>query len=272
MAEAFERVVPRYNRIDYRMNFGTRQHAISAFTLVEVVLAIAISIGLMLVALFFYSQCANLRTQLLDESDKIGTVRLLLQKITTELRSAQSQDQFGFTGASNSIEFVKSGVLPLSSWNLGSNAPVQYPSGLSQVHYELISGLDGTNLVSLGIARRESPLNVLLSTNFPMQSLEADNATNLISGNETNGLIRTNVAGLLTDKIHTMQFRYWDGTTWTNTWDDIDPPAGVEIILAMDLLDPADTNAEIYRRVVVIPGGTKAKRETDEDLLFATKL
>jgi hypothetical protein len=69
-----------------------------------------------------------------------------------------------------------------------------------------------------------------------------------------------------------MQFRYWDGTMWTNTWDDIDPPAGVEIVLAMDVLDPVDTNAEIYRRVVVIPSGMKTKKEMDEDFLFAAKL
>jgi hypothetical protein len=254
------------------MNLRMRQHATSAFTLVEVVLAVAISVGLMFVALFFYSQCANLRTQLIDESEKIGTMRLLLQKIATELRSAQSQDQFGFTGASNSIEFVKSGVLPLTSWNVGSNAPVQFPSGLSQVRYELVGGMDGTNLVSLGISHRELPLNVLLSTNLAMQSLDTASATNFISGNETNGVASTNVAGLLTDKIHTMQFRYWDGTMWTNTWDDIDPPAGVEIVLAMDVLDPADTNAEVYRRVVVIPGGVKTKKQMDEDFLFAAKL
>lgn len=254
------------------MNLTIRQRATAAFTLVEVVLAIAISVGLMFVALFFYSQCANLRTQLIDESERIGTLRLLLQKMTADLRSAQAQDQFGFTGASNSIEFVKSGVLPLSSWNVGSNATVQFPSGLSQVGYQLVSGADGTNLLSLGIAHREIPLNVLLNTNLATQPQPVASATNYFAGTGTNGVVSTNVAGLLTDKIHTMQFRYWDGVTWTNTWNGMVPPAGVEIILAMDALDPADTNAEFYRRVVVIPGGANTKTQTDKESALTAKL
>ena len=254
------------------MNLTIRERTSLAFTLVEVVLAIGISVGLMFVALFFYSQCANLRTQLIDESERIGTLRLLLQKMTADLRSAQAQDQFGFTGASNSIEFVKSGALPLSSWNVGSNAIVQFPSGLSQVSYQLVSGADGTNLVSLGIAHRETPLNVLLKTSPAAQTEGVASATNYITSSGTNGAMSTNVAGLLTDKIHTMQFRYWDGATWTNTWDGMVPPARVEIILATDALDPADTNAEIYRRVVVIPGGAKTKTQTDEDGTLTAKL
>ena len=254
------------------MNLTMRQPATLAFTLVEVVLAIAISVGLMFVALFFYSQCANLRTQLIDESERIGTMRLLLQKITADLRSAQAQNQFGFTGASNSIEFVKAGVLPLSSWNVGSNATVQFPSGLSRVNYQLVSGGDGTNLVSLGVAHRESPLNVLLNPSPAMQTQAIASATNYFTGSGTNGGESTNVAGLLTDKIHTMQFRYWDGATWTNAWDDIIPPAGVEIILAMDVVDPADTNSEIYRRVVIVPAGAKTKKQMDDADMLAGNL
>jgi type II secretory pathway pseudopilin PulG len=254
------------------MNRTIPQRATVAFTLVEVVLAIAISVGLMFVALFFYSQCANLRTQLIDESERIGTLRLLLQKMTADLRSAQAQDQFGFTGASNSIEFVKLGVLPLSSWNVGSNAIVNFPSGLSQVSYQLMSGADGTNLVSLGIAHRETPLNVLLNTSPAAQTQPVAGATHYSAGTGTNGAVSTNVAGLLTDKIHTMQFRYWDGAAWTNTWDGMVPPAGVEIILAMDALDPADTNAEFYRRVVVIPCGAKTKTQTAEESTLTAKL
>jgi len=75
----------------------------AAFTLVEVVLAIAISVGIMFVALCFYSQCSNLRTQLIDEAERIGTIRLFLQKITSDLRSARAHDRFGFTGGSKTV-------------------------------------------------------------------------------------------------------------------------------------------------------------------------
>ena len=233
----------------------------AAFTLIEVVLAIAISVGIMFVALYFYSQCSNLRTQLIDEAERIGTMRLFLQKITSDLRSARAHDQFGFTGASNSIEFVKSEVLPLSSWSVISNE-VQYPSGLAQVSYQLVGAAEGTNVVSLGIARREQPLNPLFGSGIGAQA--QDVMTNYVNRSVQAESNTTNVVGLLTDKIHTLQFRYWNGTGWTNAWDGIVPPSGVEITLGTDAPDPTGTNAEVYRRVVFLPGGAKPAKKTSE--------
>jgi type II secretory pathway pseudopilin PulG len=69
-----------------------------AFTLVEVILAISIAIGILVVALFFHSQASHLRAQLLDESDRIAAIRLVMERLTAELRSAFEQPQYGFTG------------------------------------------------------------------------------------------------------------------------------------------------------------------------------
>ena len=52
-----------------------------AFTLIEVVLAISIAIGIMLVLLFFYNQAATLRVQLVQQAERLSTIRLLMDRI-----------------------------------------------------------------------------------------------------------------------------------------------------------------------------------------------
>jgi type II secretory pathway component PulJ len=260
------------------MKLRAKHQITAAFTLVEVVLAIAISVGIMFVALYFYSQCSNLRTQLIDESEKIGTMRLLLQKMASDLRSAQAHPQFSFNGASNSIEFIKSGALPLSSWSVVSNAAIQYPSSLARVNYQLVTALNGTNLMSLGVSRHEQPLNRLSNPGDGVQigqtevaTNDLNSLTNDLSSVATNEFGSTNVIGLLTDKIHTLQFRYWDGAVWTNVWGGTTPPSGVEITLAADAIDPYDSNAEMFRRVVFLPSGAKPSPQSAESSTLTAK-
>ena len=49
--------------------------SIIAFTLLEVILAVSISIGMMAVALYFYQQSATLRRDALNEIERISVVR-----------------------------------------------------------------------------------------------------------------------------------------------------------------------------------------------------
>src|SRR5690242_975787 len=80
-----------------------------AFTLVEVVLAIVIALGILVVLLFFYQQATNLRTQAIEQTERISAVRLLMDRITSELRTAVAGSMVGSTlvGTSNSIQFVR---------------------------------------------------------------------------------------------------------------------------------------------------------------------
>src|SRR5439155_8813829 len=66
------------------------------FTLVEVILAIGIAIGILMVALYLHSQATNLRAQLLRESERIAAMRLVMERLTSELRNAFAQPEYGF--------------------------------------------------------------------------------------------------------------------------------------------------------------------------------
>ena len=95
----FPRKVP--TRRDLRRGGGP-----FGFTLIEVILALSIAIGILVVALYFYSQTANLRGQLLDESDRLADLRLVMDRLTGELRSALEIPRQRFSGEGTSLSFV----------------------------------------------------------------------------------------------------------------------------------------------------------------------
>ena len=80
-----------------------------AFTLVEVILAIAIATGLLVIALTFYQQATELRGQILVESERISVIRLVSDRLTADLRQAHpvAGDAESFVGGSGSDRFPR---------------------------------------------------------------------------------------------------------------------------------------------------------------------
>ena len=79
------------------------------FTLLEVVLAVTIAIGIMVVALYFYEQSTRLRKDALEEMDRITAVRLVMDRLSSELRCAVPGSDLlaGVKGSASSIEFIR---------------------------------------------------------------------------------------------------------------------------------------------------------------------
>jgi hypothetical protein len=127
---------------------------------------------------------------------------------------------------------------------------------LKRVSYRL---LGGTNLTDVrGLDRTEQ---LLLGSAFT----SGTNATEFVDAAETNetetvGASSTNVVVRrlpLTDKIRHLQFRYWQGTNWVESWGGLDLPAGVEVIVAQEALpteaEPEGEKMEYFRRVIYLP-------------------
>ena len=74
-----------------RRTISDRSRRARAFTLVEVILAISIAIGILVVALYFYSQATNLRAQLLEEADRISSIRLVMDCFFSSLSNCVSR-------------------------------------------------------------------------------------------------------------------------------------------------------------------------------------
>ena len=118
------------------------------FTLLEVVLAITIAIGLLLVAMTFYQQSTSLRGQLMEEAERLSAVRQVMDRLAADLRVAPAHDRVGFTGDSNSLRFATT-ALPLASGGMQTD--------LRRVAYRAIYAGEGTNLSVSGLVRTEEP-------------------------------------------------------------------------------------------------------------------
>jgi hypothetical protein len=146
----------------------------------------------------------------------------------------------------------------MARWITSTNELVTLPptTDLKRVSYQLIGG---TNLMQpRGLDRREE---LLLAGAFT----SGTNATEFVEVADTNAIesadgSATNIVARrlpLTDKIQHLQFRYWQGTNWVESWSGLDLPAGIEVVVAKDAMPSEGLTEgdvfEIFRRVIYLP-------------------
>ncbi len=222
------------------------------FTLLEVVLAICIAIGLLLVAMTFYQQSTSLRGQLIDEAERLAAVRQVMDRLAADLRVAPKHDRVGFTGDSNSLRFATT-ALPLALGGMQTD--------LRRVAYRATYASEGTNLAVSGLVRTEEP-----AVDFITSSLAPALAT---TGGDPNAPAAAPAAAAepLTETVRYLSFRFWDGTAWRESWSGIAPPPGVEVTLGFEPLPPdlapGQYPGEVFRRVIFLPAGQPKPPETN---------
>lgn len=263
-----------------RTPFGSsnRRRDRLAFTLVEVLLAISIASALLISALLFYRQAADLRTQILVESDRLGTMRRVLDLMASDLRSAQAVPGVGdaFSGGSNWISFTRLTV-PRTGPGGASGAGAL---SLQRVTYTAPVHTEGTNTSVAGLSRVEdSPDAARPSLPVaPPAGLDpgpfggTNRGTVSISYEEAIAKPREEApANLITDLVRFVRLRYWDGAAWLDGWTNSVPPPGIEIVISTE--DQAtesapDPNAsapdDLFRRVVFLPTGVAQRRSEME--------
>jgi type II secretory pathway pseudopilin PulG len=224
------------------------------FTLVELVLAVAIAVGLLMVVLYFYRQAADLRTQLLQEAERISSIRLVMDRITSDLRCACSGPgtAFRLSGDANSLRFAKAAPPSVVDWTgnkLGRAAVAE--SDLWLVSYSLGSATEDTNRVITGLVRTEEPA---VETR---QVVEAARGEKVVA-EQRKPLVAAPEP--ISEVICYLRLRYWDGTAWSESWSETTLPRGIEVTLASEA--PSQTNGsgnelgEVFRRVICLPAGS----------------
>ena len=221
------------------LDFRKRRYARQGFTLIEVVLAIGIAIAIMLVLLFFYNQAANLRAQLMQEAERLSTIRLLMDRLTMELRSSRAHAfyELTFLGDTQFIQFARTDLVSPAAWKQGERVS-SAQTDLKLVRYSLNSDTNGAP----GLYREEEPL---VETRTVRSASVTVDVTPLKRPEP------------LSDQIRYAQFRYWDGAKWLESWDKTKLPVGVEISLGFEppVTDEQGKIAgEFFRRVVYLPG------------------
>jgi len=225
------------------------------FTLLEVVLAIVIAVGLLVVVLHFYQQAADLRTQLIQESERIASVRLLMDHLTGELRaaSALSSSRIAFAGDATSVRFITAGLPARSAWNVGPAGRFVTPqTDLKLVSYTLGRSVERSNLVVSGLVRTEQPT-------VDVRPRAASVRTNEVAGEpEATPAPAPRGPEPVTDAIRFVRFRYWSGEDWKESWSAVELPKAVEVSFGGEPLPdntaPDDYAFDLYRRVIYLPG------------------
>ena len=121
-----------------------------AFTLIEVILAMAIAAGILMVVLFFYRQSETLRSNLLDETARASAARLVMERMSQELSAALDGGTASFSGSSDRIQFVKLDFPQLNAW---TNPPAA--AGVTPFCVVTYSLSQSTNPGASGLLRLE---------------------------------------------------------------------------------------------------------------------
>ncbi len=233
------------------MRLPSPRRSSRAFTLIEMLLAISIAVSMLIVALLFYRQTADLRNQILLESERLATLRLLSDRIAGDLRLAAGGTGFGqeFRGDTGSMSFVR-----VSSPG-GQPGFAQGGDDRVRVTYVAVMANDGTNQAVRGLDRLEETL--MAPRSFGGRSAQLAVPTGFTTN--TLGAFTNSAPDPLTELVRHLHFRYWDGSAWVEGWTNSTPPPGVEVVLGADP-QPAETvesesPGEQFRRVVFVPAG-----------------
>ena len=211
-------------------------------TLLEVVLAVTISVGLMGSVLGFYHHALDVRESLERKIQAVESTRRAMERITDELRSAIGDPTIGIglEGLADELTFVCVNLPGPGTWAIrtGDEEPVPPSHDLAIVGYRLRIEEEDQSGETV-VAGLERTVQRILTMRVTEE--EQDIGTSLLGPD-----------------IAFVGFRYWDDGTWVETWSGSDLPRAIEITLGTEPLDegddPEEYQYEVFRRVVYLPG------------------
>ncbi len=256
----------------------------SAFTLVEILLALGLTAILCAMMFGVYRSCANSRTAIREDLEELRIMRTVMNHIARDLSSAVALKQLniGMDGSPDAAEWVCVDLPARRAWaeaELGEERPTP-EADLRMIGYRLrIDEATGEPLV-IGIERTLERLVTGESTDRPSrggggmgesayEAAERRQAEEDAKEAEDQGekeeqeRIETK---FLTESVRYLRLRYFDGTEWLDEWEDTaSVPLAVEISLGFKQAPAAFLESEeeypyeVFRRVVFLSAGVKAQ-------------
>ncbi len=230
-----------------------------AFTLMEVLLSIFLVVGLVGAVYGMYDSVLKLREQFAADATRLAAHRGIMKRLTRDCRNAIvyplpqidpktgeiTHVETGLIGERESIEFVSVRLPGAAAW------------ALQQIGDQPIPPEPDVEKVTWALAREEE-------TREPIGLTRQTRRVLGLATREEVGRTR-----LVSDSIRCFFARYHDGADWVQRWSGEDLPLAVEIWMAPEPL-PEDLGGEdavaylsqmpeVYRRVIYLPGGTKAQ-------------
>jgi len=253
----------------------TFQKRYNAFTLLEVVLAISLTLVVVGGAMQFYRHVAKTRASVLTDAEFTRTVRLVMDRLTAELQSVRtdSELQMLLVWSDSELQFTTAMLPGAAAWAIVDRAsesvPPTHDVRLVTYALEIVENEDG-EMENLGLQRTSQAMMALPDP-------EAD---------EEEAEVETVSTDLLAPRIQFLRFRYYTGEDladegevaggivdegWVEVWERRQLPGAVEITLGarpMDEDQEVDDYLETYetfRRVVFLPASRiRAEGQTEE--------
>ncbi len=226
----------------------------AGFTLIETVLAVAMSTALLTALFILQDRARSIRATVMDYTDQAREHRLIMDQMSADLRGAVPFPFFdaGLTTNAEQVQLVTTAVPGPGVWLRADSDPrasdVPPEHDLRIVGYQLRSVENEQGQMEVVGLERTSQRIVLAETAERGKEIQAQ---------------------LLSRRYKFLRLAYTDGTmgtdgiSWQSQWDQQSPPVAVEIVLGVEPL-PEGTAAEEYpyetfRRVVFIPAGVRVQ-------------
>lgn len=230
-------------RLAVNRSFAARR----AFTLMEVILAVVLSVGLLTAVLSLQSSATETRNTLMAQAQKAAAQRLVMDRMTNELASAIVYPfiNLGLEGQTDNVSIITACLPGQAAWAIRNitEAPISPEFDLQKVQYRLSTVTDDNGVVYVvGVERT---------------------CQKIIAAKTAQEGVDTQVQ-FITSQFKFIRLRYWDDTSkeWMDSWSQQDLPLGVEVSLGAEPLpegvDPIDYPYEVHTRIIYLPGGKKA--------------
>ncbi len=225
----------------------------SGFTLLEVILALSLAVGLLFTGLLLYRQTAALREGIQAELEAISAARLIMDRLTGELQGCTVDHglRLGLHGSANEIRFLTTALPPAEAWTVAEGDVGIGPQfDLRTVHYRLAHP-------AIGETDQDDPSPVIERTERRFLTATGGHAE------------ASERAFPLSSNLRYMRLRYHDGWSWRDDWHAGHLPVGVEVTLAeespvrSDLPETGETvdavegkesfPLGVFRRVICLP-------------------
>jgi hypothetical protein len=215
--------------------------------LLEVVLAVTLTVSLIGAVLWFYDSAVSTRAVVVREAEIAAAERMIMDRITDDLRGAMASRFLGvgMEGQTDEVEFLTARLPGPGAWvkQDPTDDPIPPEYDLQLIGYRLRMQEDEDG---------------------ELQVVGLERAVQKIPGARAVEVEEDIPTLLLSEHIRFLRLRYWDGSTWLDSWSGGDVPQAVEIIMGSEPLpegiEPDEYPYSTFRRSVYISGGGRPQR------------
>ena len=224
------------------------------FTLMEIMLAIALVLALVVALFAFYSNAMDVRREIAEGADWLTAERAIMDGLTNELRAAMPYQlpnmSMGIEGGGDQIGFVSAVVPGAAAWT--ERTAIQDPNSFAEQDIQILK-------YRLRVDANFDPVMILGMERVSQKTVSAISPE------------RGQQVRLISPRVQFLNFRFCDGATWRDSWQmgassgggGPQLPMGVEVTLGTEPM-PDNMDLEtylltypVYQRRIFVPAGAK---------------